>query len=257
MTNIESSTICCKALISYMEIYNEKARDLLETETSSRHHPTLASSLSPLKVREHPTKGVFVQNLNQYLVTDLQSSMAYLAKGNMNRSTASTHVHDKSSRSHAIFTITFIQAKVENEIPVEIMSKLHLVDLAGSERASSEFKYDKKQLKEGSNINKSLVSLGNVISILAENTQRAFSVSNLNTAGLNTTFNSSTAESTVTEQKSLFVPYRDSMLTYLLKDSLGGNSQTHMIASNLRKIAFYFFNKSGYFIADYRCKSVE
>lgn len=128
-----------------------------------------------------------------------------------------------------------------------------------SERAASGF-YCKKQLKEGSNINKSLVSLGNVISILgtcfvcqvyfqiltfsrtrtsfaflAENTQRAFSVSNLNinTTGLNTTFNSSTAESTAetkTESK-LFIPYRDSMLTYLLKDSLGGNSQTHMIAS--------------------------
>ncbi len=220
-----------------MEIYNEKARDLLETETPYRSNPNVASSLNPLKVREHPTKGVFVQNLNQYPVTDLQSLMAYLAKGNLNRSTASTHVHDKSSRSHAIFTITFIQAKVENEIPVEIMSKLHLVDLAGSERASPDFKYDKKQLKEGSNINKSLVSLGNVISILAENTKRAFSVNNLNTMGLNSTFGS-TADSTITEQKSLFVPYRDSMLTYLLKDSLGGNSQTHMIASNLLKRIF-------------------
>ena len=217
-----------------MEIYNEKARDLLEFENPSRSVSSSSTNLSSLKVREHPTKGIFVQNLNQYPVTDLQNSMRYLIKGNQNRSTASTHVHDKSSRSHAIFTITFIQAKVENEIPVEIMSKLHLVDLAGSERAASDFNYNKKLLKEGSNINKSLVSLGNVISILAENTQRAHSISNLNlnTAGLNSTFNSTTELGT--EPKPLFVPYRDSMLTYLLKDSLGGNSQTHMIASNFK-----------------------
>jgi StAR-related lipid transfer protein 9 len=110
-----------------------------------------------------------------------------------------------------------------------------------SERAATGF-YCKKQLKEGSNINKSLVSLGNVISILAENTQRAYSVSNLNinTTGLNTTFNSSTAESVHESNKpesKQFVPYRDSMLTYLLKDSLGGNSQTHMIASKLKPAA--------------------
>lgn len=115
-----------------MEIYNEKARDLLEADTNLRTHlNSSTSNLNSLKVREHPTKGIFVQNLNQYPVSDLKSSMGYLTKGNMNRSTASTHVHDKSSRSHAIFTITFIQARVENEIPVEIMSKLHLVDLAG------------------------------------------------------------------------------------------------------------------------------
>ena len=134
--------------------------------------------------------------------------------------------------------------------------------LSISERASTEFNYNKKQLKEGSNINKSLVSLGNVISILgdyqvfeqcgqlfnkhnnklfcfqAENTQRANSSHNLNSnyqgssTGLNTTFNSSThGEMSTNELKPSFVPYRDSMLTYLLKDSLGGNSKTHMIAS--------------------------
>lgn len=134
-SNSDSATLCCKTLISYMEIYNEKARDLLEKDTelsSSRISLTGSSShLNTLKIREHPTKGVFVQNLSQYPVTDLESTMKYLIKGNQNRSTASTHVHDKSSRSHAIFTITVVQARVENEIPVEIMSKLHLVDLAG------------------------------------------------------------------------------------------------------------------------------
>jgi hypothetical protein len=160
---------------------------------------------------------------------------------------------------------------VENDIPVEISSKLHLVDLAGSERAADDLNYNKKQLKEGSNINKSLVSLGNVISVLAENTKRAHfnnssnvSLSNggeqhgissrlknsLSTTNLHVSESGSSVANTSIgggscaggngsgESKILFVPYRDSLLTYLLKDSLGGNSKTHMIASNTRLFKF-------------------
>ena len=222
--------------------------------------PTSPASLKSLKIREHPNKGIYVQNLNQFTVTDLKTAMKYLVRGNATRATASTHVHDKSSRSHAIFTITFIQAKVDNEIPVEISSKLHLVDLAGSERAANDLNYNKKQLKEGSNINKSLVSLGNVISILAENTKRIHVNNSSNLSLYNSTTNrgettcrlknslsinnlnldlsSNGVAATMSgasggggDAKILFVPYRDSLLTYLLKDSLGGNSKTHMIAS--------------------------
>jgi hypothetical protein len=154
---------------------------------------------------------------------------------------------------------------VENDIPVEISSKLHLVDLAGSERAANDLTFNKKQLKEGANINKSLVSLGNVISVLAENAKRAhfnncsnmslsnasmlnggaetpsrlknsFSTNNLNMesscSAANTSINGGSCTASGSgESKILFVPYRDSLLTYLLKDSLGGNSKTHMIAS--------------------------
>ena len=99
---------------SYLEIYNEKLRDLFDMD--SQRNMSISSSSSNLRaanlrIREHPTKGIYVQNLNQFSVNDMKSAMRYLLKGNQNRSTASTHVHDKSSRSHAIFTITFIQVR--------------------------------------------------------------------------------------------------------------------------------------------------
>jgi hypothetical protein len=161
-------------------------------------------------------------------------------------------------------------------MPIEIMSKLHLVDLAGSERAAVDSVYNKKQLKEGSNINKSLVSLGNVISILgnltlnlislilskflkpviyicfsAENAQRLNTNSSCSSL-LNSSYNNLNSDSSVdsklptctgSSNSSLpivFVPYRDSILTYLLKDSLGGNSKTHMITSK----PFFYLKKN-------------
>ncbi|KAG7217919.1 hypothetical protein INR49_010295 [Caranx melampygus] len=130
--------------------------------------------------------------------------------GNINRTTASTGMNDVSSRSHAIFTINFTQAKFDAEMPSETVSKIHLVDLAGSERADATGATGVR-LKEGGNINKSLVTLGNVISALADMTQD----------GVNTNL----------KKKSVFVPYRDSVLTWLLKDSLGGNAKTIMIAT--------------------------
>lgn len=100
-----------------MEIYNEKLRDLFDFETQKSNNlfnntNHSVSNNKSLKIREHPNKGIYVQNLSQFPVTDLANTMRYLVKGNQNRSTASTHVHDKSSRSHAIFTITFIQVRV-------------------------------------------------------------------------------------------------------------------------------------------------
>ncbi|KAF6033582.1 KIF16B [Bugula neritina] len=86
------------------------------------------------------------------------------------RITAATHYHDHSSRSHAIFTINFTQAKLDKDLPCETVSKIHLVDLAGSERANLT-DYDRERLKEGANINKSLVTLGNVIKSLGRNPQ--------------------------------------------------------------------------------------
>jgi hypothetical protein len=107
-----------------LEIYNEKLRDLfdfdpqtmtspapvaLQQQQKLNTIPTNPASLKCLKIREHPTKGIHVQNLNQFNVSDLKTAMRCLMRGNQSRATASTHVHDKSSRSHAIFTITFIQ----------------------------------------------------------------------------------------------------------------------------------------------------
>lgn len=128
----------------------------------------------------------------------------------MLRTTASTNMNDTSSRSHAIFTITFVQAVFMDEMPIETVSKIHLVDLAGSERANATGATGER-LKEGAHINKSLVTLGSVISALAEQS----------TQSLHNQIN----------KKRAYIPYRDSVLTWLLKDSLGGNSKTIMIAA--------------------------
>lgn len=120
-------------------------------------------------------------------------------------------MNDTSSRSHAIITITFVQAVFMDEMPSETVSKIHLVDLAGSERAHSTGASGER-LKEGAHINKSLVTLGSVISALAEQ-----STQSLIHQG--------------TSKKRAYIPYRDSVLTWLLKDSLGGNSKTIMIAA--------------------------
>ena len=141
---------------------------------------------------------------------------AFLDKGSNARTTASTLMNNNSSRSHAIFTITIEQHQIEdlyqandqhqnneNEIaPTDefMVAKFHFVDLAGSERAKKTGAVG-AQLKEGININKSLLVLGNVIQALSEE-----------------------------GKKNNFVPYRDSKLTRILQDSLGGNSRTSMIA---------------------------
>nr|CAD7200653.1 unnamed protein product [Timema douglasi] len=130
-----------------------------------------------------------------------------MRQGNIQRTTACTNMNDVSSRSHAIFTITFVQAGFSNDMPSETVSKVHLVDLAGSERADTSGATGQR-LKEGAHINKSLVTLGSVISALAE-----------------------LSNSLRMQQRSVFIPYRDSVLTWLLKDSLGGNSKTIMIAA--------------------------
>ncbi|XP_030587648.1 kinesin-like protein KIF16B isoform X6 [Archocentrus centrarchus] len=187
--------------VSYLEIYNERVRDLLRRKSTQTYN---------LRVREHPKDGPYVEDLSKHLVQNYSDVEELMEAGNINRTTASTGMNDVSSRSHAIFTINFTQAKFDAEMPSETISKIHLVDLAGSERADATGATGVR-LKEGGNINKSLVTLGNVISALADMAQ----------GGANTNL----------KRKSVFVPYRDSVLTWLLKDSLGGNSKTIMIAT--------------------------
>ncbi|XP_014467999.1 PREDICTED: kinesin-like protein KIF16B isoform X4 [Dinoponera quadriceps] len=187
--------------VSFLEIHNEKVRDLLRLDQS--HHS--------LKVREHPKRGPYVQDLSSHLVYDYSDIQECMVRGNTHRTTASTNMNDVSSRSHAIFTITFVQAGYsEGNMPSETVSKVHLVDLAGSERANATGATGQR-LKEGAHINKSLVTLGSVISALSEL--------------------SSNSDASSTTKRNVFIPYRDSVLTWLLKDSLGGNSKTIMIAA--------------------------
>ncbi|KAM3931347.1 kinesin-like protein KIF16B isoform 3-T3 [Leptodactylus fuscus] len=187
--------------VSYLEIYNERVRDLLRRKSSKTFN---------LRVREHPKEGPYVEDLSKHLVQNYGDVEELMDAGNINRTTAATGMNDVSSRSHAIFTINFTQAKFDAEMPCETVSKIHLVDLAGSERADATGATGVR-LKEGGNINKSLVTLGNVISALADLSQDA--------------------ANHLAKKKQVFVPYRDSVLTWLLKDSLGGNSKTIMIAT--------------------------
>ncbi|XP_031825289.1 kinesin-like protein 98A isoform X2 [Nomia melanderi] len=188
--------------VSFLEIHNERVKDLLRLDQSQSHS---------LRVREHPKRGPYVQDLSSHLVYDYSDIQECMVRGNTHRTTASTNMNDVSSRSHAIFTITFVQAGLsEGNMPSETVSKVHLVDLAGSERANATGATGQR-LKEGAHINKSLVTLGSVISALAEL--------------------SSSNDVSSSSKRSVFIPYRDSVLTWLLKDSLGGNSKTIMIAA--------------------------
>ncbi|XP_051939893.1 kinesin-like protein KIF16B isoform X2 [Hippocampus zosterae] len=191
-----------RAEVSYLEIYNERVRDLLRRKSAQA---------SNLRVREHPKDGPYVQDLSKHLVQNYGDVEELMEAGNVKRTTASTGMNHVSSRSHAIFTVNFTQAKFDAEMPSETLSKIHLVDLAGSERADATGAAGVR-LKESGNINKSLVTLGNVICALADLCGDADANGGQ-------------------KRKSVFVPYRDSVLTWLLKDSLGGNSKTIVIAT--------------------------
>ncbi|XP_052012682.1 kinesin-like protein KIF13A isoform X6 [Apodemus sylvaticus] len=190
----ESQTF--KVEVSYMEIYNEKVRDLLDPKGSRQS----------LKVREHKVLGPYVDGLSQLAVTSFEDIESLMSEGNKSRTVAATNMNEESSRSHAVFNIIITQTlyDLQSGNSGEKVSKVSLVDLAGSERVSKTGAAGER-LKEGSNINKSLTTLGLVISSLADQA-----------AG---------------KGKNKFVPYRDSALTWLLKDNLGGNSQTSMIAT--------------------------
>ncbi|KAM9307981.1 kinesin-like protein KIF13A isoform 2-T2 [Gastrophryne carolinensis] len=195
-TELENESQTFKVEVSYMEIYNEKVRDLLDPKGNRQS----------LKVREHKVLGPYVDGLSQLAVTKFEDIESLMSEGNKSRTVAATNMNEESSRSHAVFNIIVTQTLYDHQSgnSGERVSKVSLVDLAGSERVSKTGAAGER-LKEGSNINKSLTTLGLVISSLADQA-----------AG---------------KGKNKFVPYRDSVLTWLLKDNLGGNSKTAMIAT--------------------------
>ncbi|XP_039311276.1 kinesin-like protein KIF13A isoform X3 [Solenopsis invicta] len=194
----QSSELTYKVEVSYMEIYNEKVHDLLDPKPNKQS----------LKVREHNVLGPYVDGLSQLAVTSFQDIDNLMAEGNKSRTVAATNMNSESSRSHAVFSVILTQTLTDSKSGVsgEKVSRMSLVDLAGSERAVKTGAVGDR-LKEGSNINKSLTTLGLVISKLADQN-----------SGNN-------------KKKDNFVPYRDSVLTWLLKDNLGGNSKTVMVAT--------------------------
>uniref|UniRef100_A0A8C5L1I2 plus-end-directed kinesin ATPase n=1 Tax=Jaculus jaculus TaxID=51337 RepID=A0A8C5L1I2_JACJA len=191
--------------VSYMEIYCERVRDLLNPKNKGN-----------LRVREHPLLGPYVEDLSKLAVTSYNDIQDLMDSGNKARTVAATNMNETSSRSHAVFNIIFTQKRhdAETNITTEKVSKISLVDLAGSERADSTGAKGTR-LKEGANINKSLTTLGKVISALAEMDSGPNKVSRHNKK----------------KKKTDFIPYRDSVLTWLLRENLGGNSRTAMVAA--------------------------
>ncbi|GME90070.1 unnamed protein product [Ambrosiozyma monospora] len=170
--------------VSYMEIYNETLRDLLNSENNSK-----------LQIHENKVDGVFVSHLETLYVADLVDVYTILEQGNLNRSTGATNMNEQSSRSHAIFQIKLSSKNLEDGVIKS--GNLFLVDLAGSEKIDKTCATG-QTLEEAKRINSSLSALGNVIYSL-------------------------------TDGKSAHVPYRDSKLTRILQESLGGNSRTTLI----------------------------
>ncbi|MEQ2262663.1 hypothetical protein XENORESO_018659, partial [Xenotaenia resolanae] len=166
--------------------------DILDLLSSSKDKPAIS-------IREDPKEGIKIVGLTERQVVSAPEMVGCLELGNSVRTVGSTAMNAASSRSHAIFTITLEQRRGSDKVD-SVVSKLHLVDLAGSER-QKKTKAEGDRLKEGISINRGLLCLGNVISALGDESK-----------------------------KNAFVPYRDSKLTRLLQDSLGGNSHTLMIA---------------------------
>ncbi|KAH7671958.1 Plus-end-directed kinesin ATPase protein [Dioscorea alata] len=207
--------------VSFIEILKEEVRDLLDPASTGKLEAGNGNAgkvsvpgKPPVQIRE-ASNGVITLAGSTEIDVNTQAEMAAcLEQGSLSRATGSTNMNNQSSRSHAIFTITLEQMRKLDPIitadgsPIEDMNedflcaKLHLVDLAGSERAKRTGS-DGLRFKEGVHINKGLLALGNVISALGDEKKR---------------------------KEGVHVPYRDSKLTRLLQDSLGGNSRTVMIA---------------------------
>ena len=182
--------------VSMLEIYNEKVQDLLV--------PINKRPVGGLKIRESKTLGVFVADLTKYPVASYQEISEKMDEGYQNRTIGSTLMNNTSSRAHTIVTIEFTQVQTVGKTKSEKKSRINLVDLAGSERANSTGATGAR-LKEGCNINKSLLVLGNVINTLADKA--------------------------LGKKKDVLPPYRDSALTRILQNALGGNSKTVMICA--------------------------
>ncbi|CUG94188.1 kinesin, putative, partial [Bodo saltans] len=190
--------------VGFVEVYNEKVSDLLADRKKDAKGKPLVGEDVYLEVREHPQRGVFVEGQTFRPVDGAEDIASLIDLGNNVRHVAATKMNNRSSRSHAIFQILLREERLATGT-VGKSSRMNLVDLAGSERVSQS-QVVGQQFNEAKFINLSLTTLGRVIDILADMAKK--------------------------EKGGMSVPpYRESKLTYLLKDSLGGNSKTFMIAA--------------------------
>lgn len=192
----QSEALQYEVLVSMLEIYNEKIQDLLI--------PVNQRVTGGLKVRESKVAGVFVEGLSKRACCSYEDIEALMELGNTHRSIGATQMNATSSRAHTIFTIEFKQIMIEGNRKTEKLSVINLVDLAGSEKAGQTGATGDR-LKEGCAINKSLVVLGSVIEALADKSSG--------------------------KKGNIVIPYRDSALTRILSNALGGNSKTVMICA--------------------------
>ncbi|KAL0096131.1 hypothetical protein J3Q64DRAFT_1668854, partial [Phycomyces blakesleeanus] len=199
-----SSTV----LVSFLELYNEDFVDLLNAQTFHQSRKRTPSAVSEVSIREDVHGNLYWSGVREEVCTNPDQLLEHLTKGSLCRTTGSTDMNSVSSRSHAIFSV-ILKQQIPEEEPTgasgqrstrTIVSKFHFVDLAGSERLKRT-NAQGDRAREGIAINAGLLALGNVISALGDESR-----------------------------KSTHIPYRDSKLTRLLQDSLGGNSQTLMMA---------------------------
>eukprot|EP00281_Chroomonas_sp_CCMP1168_P026414 CAMPEP_0206223458 /NCGR_PEP_ID=MMETSP0047_2-20121206/6496_1 /ASSEMBLY_ACC=CAM_ASM_000192 /TAXON_ID=195065 /ORGANISM="Chroomonas mesostigmatica_cf, Strain CCMP1168" /LENGTH=688 /DNA_ID=CAMNT_0053646335 /DNA_START=1 /DNA_END=2063 /DNA_ORIENTATION=+ len=192
-----------RVYLTYLEVYNENIRDLLNPSTGY------------LDLREDPEKGIAVAGITEFSTSTVEETMELLHRGNQNRTVEPTKKNETSSRSHAVMQIMVEQREKVADVTDQVrIGKLSLIDLAGSERASATDNRGAR-LVEGANINRSLLALANCINALASESDAQ------NKAGKNGR----------RRLRASFVPYRDSKLTRLLKDSFGGNCRTVMITN--------------------------
>ncbi|KAI9247735.1 P-loop containing nucleoside triphosphate hydrolase protein [Sporodiniella umbellata] len=180
---------------SFLELYNEEFIDLLDSATNKRR-----STANEVSIREDIAGQIYWSGVREEICSSPADVLAFLTQGSLCRTTGSTEMNSVSSRSHAIFSIVLKQQRLHEGKPKSLISKFHFVDLAGSERLKRTHA-EGDRAREGIAINSGLLALGNVISALGDETR-----------------------------KMTHIPYRDSKLTRLLQDSLGGNSQTLMLA---------------------------
>ncbi|XP_044836280.1 kinesin-like protein KIF19 [Mauremys mutica] len=203
--------------MSYLEIYNEVIRDLLNPYSGF------------LDLREDARGNIQIAGITEVSTTNAQEIMQLLTKGNKERTQEPTAANKTSSRSHAVLQVTVKQKSRVKNINEEVrVGRLFMVDLAGSERAAQQTQNRGKRMKEGAHINRSLLALGNCISALSEK------------GG----------------SRAQYVNFRDSKLTRLLKDSLGGNSRTVMIA-HISPASIYFEESRTTLIYAYRAKNIK
>ena len=216
ISNFTSERASFEVTATYAELYNEVICDLLTPGNTG------------LKIRQHLSTGIYVENLTEVQVQSHEEIERLIAEGNKARQVAATRMNDRSSRSHAIFTIMLRQTLSEGEGTIRKLSaKVNLVDLAGSERA--DMTADAKQMQEGAAINKSLSALGNVINALTEGPSGGKAKAGTARKGAASARAGGTG--TAAGAANSYVPYRSSKLTRLLEESLGGNTVTVMLAT--------------------------